>query len=237
MAFAAYAGFTSAIATDPAATAAGYLTPDRYNLAHVYTGVVSGGIPYGTSTTTQDYSALLASGGVVLGGGAGAAPATDTNLTFDAANKRLSVGSGSGTSSGLHLGYSLTSGFGAIWSTAVTPASNNYGLLIGQNQTNLNLSGPSAVFNIYSSNEGVQKLGWTMTAGRGPTIIGGTATTDVPALEVTRTNNNAAVATGVKFAFTDTTSAAGFLPFQVLGGAICSLLQRSGFQEALAMLN
>lgn len=50
-------------------------------------------------------------------------------------------------------------------------------------------------------------------------ITAGTATTDVAALSVTRTNNNAAVATGVKFAFTDTTSAAGFLPFQVTGGA------------------
>ena len=82
MAFQSFAGFTSAIATDPAATAAGYLTPTRYNLPHVFTGVVSGGIPYGTSTTTQDYSALLASGGVVIGGGAGAAPATVADLTY-----------------------------------------------------------------------------------------------------------------------------------------------------------
>ena len=63
------------------------------------------------------------------------------------------------------------------------------------------------------------KLSIGQTAGAGPSITAGTATTDVAALSVTRTNNNAAVATGVKFAFTDTTSAAGFLPFQVLGGA------------------
>ena len=56
-------------------------------------------------------------------------------------------------------------------------------------------------------------------AGTGLYLAAGTATTDVAALSITRTNNNAAVATGVKFAFTDTTSAAGFLPFQVLGGA------------------
>ena len=43
--------------------------------------------------------------------------------------------------------------------------------------------------------------------------------TDVAALTVTRTNNNAAVLRGVQFAFTDTTSAAGFMAFQVLGGA------------------
>ena len=57
------------------------------------------------------------------------------------------------------------------------------------------------------------------TAGQGPTIAAGTATTDVAALTLTRTNNNSAVATGVKIAFTDTTSASGFLALQVLGGA------------------
>ena len=55
-------------------------------------------------------------------------------------------------------------------------------------------------------------------AGHGLQIAAGTAVTDVAALSVTRTNNNAAVVTGVKFTFTATTSAAGFLPFQVLGG-------------------
>lgn len=56
-------------------------------------------------------------------------------------------------------------------------------------------------------------------AGTGLAIAAGTATTDVAALDISRTNNNAAVATGVKIAFTDTTSAATFKPFQVLGGA------------------
>lgn len=57
------------------------------------------------------------------------------------------------------------------------------------------------------------------TAGRGPDIAGGIATTDVAALTLTRTNNNAAVVRGVQIAFTDTTSGATFKPFQVLGGA------------------
>lgn len=51
------------------------------------------------------------------------------------------------------------------------------------------------------------------------TIAAGTVTTDIALLSLTRTNNNAAVATGVKIVYTDTTSAAGFLPFQILGGA------------------
>lgn len=57
------------------------------------------------------------------------------------------------------------------------------------------------------------------TAGLGPAIAAGTATTDVAALSITRTNNNAAVATGVDINITDTLSAAGYLPFQVRNGA------------------
>lgn len=114
-----------------------------WNAAHTvtYSGVVSGGIPYGTSTTAQDYSALLASGGVVLGGGAGAAPFTSANLTFGAAT------------------------------------------------------------------------------GEGLVYAAGTATTDVAAMSLTRTNNNSAVSKGVLWTFTDTTSAATFKPFQILGGS------------------
>ena len=61
--------------------------------------------------------------------------------------------------------------------------------------------------------------GFTFGAATGEGLVyaAGTATTDVAAFSLTRTNNNAAVATGVKWTFTDTTSAAGFLPFQILG--------------------
>ena len=64
---------------------ASLLQPSNWNATHTvsYTGVVSGGIQYGTSTTTVDYSALLASGGVVLGGGAGAAPYTSAGFDYD----------------------------------------------------------------------------------------------------------------------------------------------------------
>ena len=112
----------------------------EWDRAHAIVDAVSGGIPYFSSTTAEGTSALLASGGVVLGGGDGNPPLTST------------------------------------------------------------------------------KLSESSTAGAGLTIAAGTATTDVAALSITRTNNNAAVATGVKFTFTDTTSAAGFLAFQVLGG-------------------
>ena len=75
------------------------------------------------------------------------------------------------------------------------------------------------LYNLGGVVQSTSKLIINATAGQGPSVVAGTATTDVAALSVTRTNNNAAVATGVKFAFTDTTSAAGFLPFQILGGA------------------
>ncbi len=101
----------------------------------------NGGIPYFSATGVQSSSALLAANGIVVGGGAGAAP-----------------------------------------NTTGTPT-------------------------------------WGAATGQGLVMAAGTATTDVAAMSLTRTNNNAAVATGVKWTFTDTTSAAGFLPFQILGGS------------------
>lgn len=80
MAFSRNAGFTSLIATDPAATAAGEVTPTRYNLAHTVTDAVSGGIPFFSSTTAEGTSALLAANALVIGGGVGAAPATLASL-------------------------------------------------------------------------------------------------------------------------------------------------------------
>ena len=65
----------------------------------------------------------------------------------------------------------------------------------------------------------VAALTWGPTAGQGLTAAAGTAVTDVALAEWTRTNNNAAVVKGFRIVYTDTTSAAGFLPFQVLGGA------------------
>ncbi len=51
------------------------------------------------------------------------------------------------------------------------------------------------------------------------TIAGGTVTTNIPVFSITRTNNNAAVVKGVEITYTDTTSAAGFLPLAIRGGA------------------
>ncbi len=50
--------------------------PSNWNEAHDVAGATSGGIPYFDSTTSEATSALLAQYGVVIGGGAGNAPAT-----------------------------------------------------------------------------------------------------------------------------------------------------------------
>lgn len=228
MAFQSFAGFTSAIATDPAATAAGYLTPTRYNLAHTYTGVVSGGIQYGTSTTTVDYSALLAANSVVIGGGAGAAPFTSANLTFSATGSPgsgpfLQVGSSSTTSVGGAIGYSQFSGYGNLWLGAYSggsvPTTGNFSLQA--NASDLRVNAPSVTGKIdFAIGNSVIKITQVGTAGAGPAITAGTATTDVNATSVTQTWNAAGVTfTHERHVITDTASAAGSLAVQYLGGA------------------
>lgn len=108
---------------------------------------------------------------------------------------------------------------GAQWPAYVTKSSAAGGITVGDT-----IGGTCAEGSVlYSATSQALACASTLsinsTAGQGPSVAAGTATTDVAAFSVVRTNNNAAVATGVKFAFTDTTSAAGFLPFQVLGGA------------------
>ena len=143
--------------------------------------------------------------------------ANSANLTFDDTNKRLTVGTGATTSAGWHLGYGGSSQTSMIWPTSITPSATNYTLYSDANTTVLNARGGTGL--VLAINDSDAKFIQGPTAGLGPAIPAGTATTDVAAHSITRTNNNAAVATGVKWTFTDTTSAAGFLPFQILGGA------------------
>ena len=77
---------TASDGTFSAAGATAWNGTSAHNVAASGTGsvvdAVSGGIPFFSSTTAEGTSALLASGGVVLGGGAGAAPFTDAGLTY-----------------------------------------------------------------------------------------------------------------------------------------------------------
>src|SRR6516164_6215894 len=94
MALAVTHAFVSAIADDPAASAAGEVLPQsHWNAPHSLTGQVSvaqggtglsvgssGGVPYFNSTGTMLSSALLTASAIVLGGGAGASPGTPVGL-------------------------------------------------------------------------------------------------------------------------------------------------------------
>ena len=143
----------------------------------------------------------------------------DVMMTRYAAKQLMISGDGVGatTNAGLILGYWGSTGVAGIWPSTVTPSGANSVLYFDNSNTILQSGGVAG--NVYINTAGVTKITQATTAGAGPSITAGTATTDVAALSVTRTNNNAAVATGVKFTFTDTTSAAGFLPLQILGGA------------------
>jgi hypothetical protein len=95
----------------------------------------SGGIPYFNSATTWASSAILAATGLVIGGGAGTAPATNTALTFSGAT--LTVGL-AGTSSGILSLAGSTSGSATITAPAVAGTATN--VLVSSN----NIQAPSA---------------------------------------------------------------------------------------------
>jgi hypothetical protein len=82
----------------------------------------SGGIPYFSSTSGWASSALLASGGVVLGGGAATAPSTNTHLTF--ATNTLTVGL-AGIGSGILALAGSTSGSATVTAPAVAGTNTN----------------------------------------------------------------------------------------------------------------
>ena len=243
-----------------------------WNAAHTnaITGAVSGGVPYFDSTTTEATSALLAQYSPVLGGGAGAAPYTDSgftatgtgatfvatlngltvtaaptfsaltvtripfagtagllgdsaSLTYSdtlvASKAGLKVGT-TGTNTGLTIGYGSISGYGALWSNAVTPGADNMAFLLGANDTSI-VGGGSSTGGVYIvPNASVTKQRWLTTAGLGTEIFAGTAASAVSAESITQTwNFNTSAITGVKWTFTDTSSHANTLAFQILGGA------------------
>lgn len=97
--------FVSAIPDGADAT---LVRPSNWNATHTaaLSGAISGGIPYFDSTTTEATSALLAANGVIIGGGAGAAPFTNGNLTYSggtfqvtatATNTKPLIAKGTGT--------------------------------------------------------------------------------------------------------------------------------------------
>lgn len=61
---------------------------------------------------------------------------TGSALTFD--GTKLSIGSGNSTAAGLTAGYFGASGYGAIWSTSVTPSTTNFAFITNGTSTVLN---------------------------------------------------------------------------------------------------
>ncbi len=146
--------------------------------------------------------------------------ANDLYLTRYAPKQLLISGDGTGatTNAGLIAGYSGLSGYGALWGSTVTPSTSNFAVLAGSGGTTINA--PSGTTLDFAVGGGGPKVTIAGTAGAGPAITAGTATTDVNALSATQTWNAGGVAfTGLKYTITDTASAAGSMAMQIFGGA------------------
>lgn len=89
---------------------------------NIATAGTSGGVPYFSSGTVVSSSGQLAANGVVIGGGAGTTPATNTQLTFSAPT--LTVGL-AGTSSGILALTGSTSGSATFTAPATAGTSTN----------------------------------------------------------------------------------------------------------------
>lgn len=99
--------FQSSIATDPAATAAGYLTPTRYNQGCSVAGLGTNQLLYSTDATT-----LAQSSSMTYSETAGATP-------------RFQVGAGDNvTTNGLIIG-NLNQGNSGIWNTNISPSTSS----------------------------------------------------------------------------------------------------------------
>lgn len=208
--------FVSAIADSGDAT---LLQPSNWNAAHTvtYSGMVSGGVLYGTSTTGVGTSALLTAGSPVLGGGAATAPLTDAGFTTTGTGATLVA-----TLNGLTVTAAPT--FSALTATRVPFAGTNG--LLGDSANLVYVSGTGLTSDGFITAGTVRAgatggtLAFSTTAGAGPTIAAGTATTAVSPFALTQTrNNNAVTHPGVTWTFTDTAVGATANLFTIYGGA------------------
>ena len=184
MAFGIYHSLVMTAPDDPAFEN----NPSDWNAALVVAGADVGGIPYCPTATTI---------------------ATSSNFLFTTTSgPRLQVGSGlsSGTSVGWLIGYGGFDSGARIWGPGKS-GSNDYALLsFGGTDTYLNGSSQVQI----RVNDGI-KITQLSTAGLGPAITAGTATTDVNALSATQTWNGAVAFKANKTVVTPTSYSAGAL--------------------------
>lgn len=109
----------------------------------------------------------------------GTGPVLDDSalLIFDEAAIRLTVGTGSGTSAGWHMGYGAASGVSGLYSTAVTPDAQNAALFALSTATYLNAPSGGTVHVAVNT---ISKMNVVGTAGSGPAITAGTAADNTP---------------------------------------------------------
>lgn len=138
----------------------------------------SGGIPYFSSASTWASSALLAATGVVIGGGAGTAPATNTSLLFSVAANvaNLTLGLAGGVSSGEVTLLGATSGSTVLASGATgggsLTATTGVSIQAGSGNTILmGIGGTNYVqqFTTYVHYGSGIAIGWASTTATGNT--------------------------------------------------------------------
>lgn len=194
-------------------------TPTSANLAAAVTNETgSGALVFGTSPTftTGVTMSFLTAGRVPFAGTAGLL-GDNANLTYDSVTNYLQVGTGTTTSVAGLIGYSGTSGYGRLWLGAAVnaPTSSNYAVTGNATETYLNSAG-----SVFINAGATQKALYVATAGAGPLITAGTATSAVSAHAITQTwNFNTSAIQGVDWTFTDTSSHANTNAFRIRGGA------------------
>ena len=146
---------------------------------------------------------------------------TSANLTFDGTTG-LAIGGTSGITT------KTVSGFFGIWGGNVTPSLSNYMMLMAAANSYLYLGANE----IQIAPNNILKVKFQATAGIGPEITAGTATTAVSPLSLTQTRNSAGVThLGAVWTFTDTAVGA-IAPLFTINGGAAGATQMLGLSKA-----
>jgi hypothetical protein len=198
-------------------TAGGISTGDATNITGLILGNGTTAGAFGGTTCTNSFASALSASGVATC----RSPTIGDAVTSGTAGRILYVGAGPVLADSAGLKFDGTSALtiGTANGTIYFGADGGQTLSRVAGDTYLDAYGSSSILYFRAGGTPTTKGSFSPVAGAGLSITAGTAVTDVAALSITQTWNNAAAATGVKIVITDTTSAAGALPLQILGGA------------------